>query len=322
MLADTGSKSSHPTTPNACTSRRCARRLPSASTSSARSRSPQCRRVRRARTTRGRGRRRPLHELPQSLLPDRPGFPRARARGRARRSVERARRVLAGLARISDGLELAPRDRARGRAARGRGRRHALARHGTVRDRAQRRRAARRPRHGDPDPTEAGRGGRDLLRGGRGRARGRRHHNRRSRAHPSALRERRARVGRPLPGRRRPQELVADRGGRIGGRAGVGLGAPRGALARAARRTERRRAAERRDDAPGRCGSDAPSGRTRRGLRRRVPRAIRRRVCGRGAWWPVRRSRLPDLPRRSHWQRPLRCRRALEPRTPLGGGAR
>ena len=86
------------------------------------------------------------------------------------------------------------------------------------------------------------------------------------------------------PGRK---NSLADRGGRFGGSAGVGLGAPRGALARTARRAERRRAAECRDDAPCRCGTDAPSGGTRRRLRRRVPRAIRRCVRGRGARWPV-----------------------------------
>ena len=101
-------------------------------------------------------------------------------------------------------------------------------------------------------------------------------HDRGPRAHPAALRERRARLARRLAGRARPQELASVRGRRLGGRAGVGLGAPRGALARPARRAERASC----------CGTPrmmhpVAAARThlpvgaRRGLRRHVPRAVR-----------------------------------------------
>src|SRR5581483_1503272 len=84
---------------------------------------------------------------------------------------------------------------------------------------------------------------------------------------------------------------------------------------------QRGAAAQRRADAPGGGRPHAPAGGARGGLRGHLPGALPRRLRGRRQGRPLRRARLPDLPRRARRERPRRRRRAVQPRATMGGGA-
>ena len=263
---------------------------------------------------RGGERPRPLHELQPALLPARPRGPRACRGRRARRGVERPRRLPPGLAPLPDRLELAARAGQGRRAACDRRHRLALDGHGAVRQRAAHRRALRRSRHDDPRAPAAARRGRDVLERGGRRARGRADVDRGHRSRARPLRRRRAGRVQGLAGQRRAQELPALRGGRLGGGAGLERGAPRGAVARTPRRAERRAAAQRGADAAGRGGAHVPPGRSRRGLGRDVPRALPRRLH-RGRRRAARRRRpttrrSPTGTAPTCWETRSRCRTA------------
>ena len=138
------------------------------------------------------------------------------ARRRARRRLERARRLPPGLAARADRLELAARAGAGRRAARGRRHRLALARPRAVRHRPARRRGLRRPRDRDPGPAAADGRGRDVReRAATSSAWTRRCRPRTSRTSSSASRT--ARAARSSSRRSRgPQELAPLRGRRLG----------------------------------------------------------------------------------------------------------
>ena len=142
------------------------------------------------------------------------------ADGRAGRRAPGHRPLLPGLAAPRHRLELAPRAGPRRRAARGRRHRLALARPDRLHHRPARHVRDGRPGDLHPAATAADGSGRDVLhraRDGHGRARDR-HRGRRH--DPAALRERRARIGRPISqvsaGRKNSLQYEID--GSAGGR--------------------------------------------------------------------------------------------------------
>ena len=187
-----------------------------------------------------RERARPRRQLQPALLPADPRDPRAGARRRARRRLERPRPLPAGLAALPDRLELAARAGGRRRAARHRRHRLALARPGRLRDGRAGRGGHGRPRDVPAGPPPPARPGRDVRGRRRRRRPGRPGDGDRGRgARAPAVRERRARGAVRVPDQRRTQEPRPARGRRLLLGAVVVLGAPGGALARAPGRAER-----------------------------------------------------------------------------------
>ena len=156
--------------------------------------------------------------LQHALLSAEPAGARHGGAGRARRHPAGDGPLPPGLAVAGDRLELAARDRRRGRAARGRRHRHPLGGPDELHRRPAAVGAACRAHHLHPRTAEADRAGRDLL-GGRRRDGAAEDRDRRRSADPVALSERGEGGGDDQPGERRAQERDA-----LGHRRRTGLG--------------------------------------------------------------------------------------------------
>ena len=275
-------------------------------------------RVGRAARARGGERARPLHELQHPLLSALPRGARPHPARRPRPGLERARPLRPGLAARIDRLELAARSRGRGLAAGGRRHRHPLARPDGLDHRSPGQGRARRPLHRARGPARPDGSGRDLRRCGRRRARRPGHVHRGRGAHPAPLRGRKPRPGDDLPGQRRPEEPPLVRGRRLEGRARVGLGPQRGALARPSRPAERARGPRSRPARRQRARGQRPAGRARGRLHRHLQAALPRRLPRRRGGCGCRPSRT-SRPSRTGTRRSCSATRSPRRRRPATG---